>query len=93
MERDAQQRVEQQLLEELIECLTRDTELLDSRNFVIMKTINTCEVPGETSTFYPVELAVGSFSLEHGMKKNYWTLIDTGMIYISIRLIRRQLGS
>ena len=80
-ERQAQEQAEQKFLEELIEYLTRDTELLDKRNFVVMKTINTCEVPtGTVNVHWPVELTMASFNLHEGMKKNYWTLIDTSKL-------------
>jgi len=80
MEKETRVMEEERAMEELLQVITEDTEELDARNFVVMRTINICEVqrPNREFTYLPVELAIASFNFKDGMKKNYWTLIDPG---------------
>jgi hypothetical protein len=49
----------------------------EKRNFIFIRIIHSCEVLLPDQYFCPLELGIAVFSLEDGLKCQYWTLIDT----------------
>ena len=70
--------MEEKLKDDLLGEITRDSETLDVRNFILLKTIHTCELNYPDSIFWPVEIAITSFNLKIGYTTGWWTLVDTG---------------
>jgi len=72
--------MEHDTLERILSSATAEGPGLNSRHFVIFKSIEMAAVgchPADME-YWPTALAVAAFRLDTGHVANWWTLVDTG---------------